>query len=43
MSQIEDRDCAQPFRGLGHDVYKVVLVVGRRTEVLAEFKKEEPS
>jgi hypothetical protein len=43
LSQIEGRKRARRLLGTGHDIYKVALVVGRRTEVLAEFKKEELS
>jgi hypothetical protein len=41
MKQIEETSTAKPYCGTGHDVYKVALVVGGRTKVYSEFKKEE--
>jgi hypothetical protein len=41
MKQIENKNYTKPYRGLGYDIYKAALVVGGRTEVYIEFKKEE--
>ncbi|MDR1656297.1 MAG: PD-(D/E)XK nuclease domain-containing protein, partial [Deltaproteobacteria bacterium] len=42
MKQIDDKNYTKAYWGEGHDIYKVALVVGGRTEVLVEFMKEEP-
>ncbi|MDR1657085.1 MAG: PD-(D/E)XK nuclease domain-containing protein, partial [Deltaproteobacteria bacterium] len=39
--QIETRNYAQPYRKPGQTIYKVALVVGGRTRVLAVFKRDE--
>jgi hypothetical protein len=41
MRQIETKNYAKPFRGLGQAIHKVALVVGNRSEVLAVFKRDE--
>jgi hypothetical protein len=41
MKQITVKKYTQKYLGTGHDVYKVALVVGGRTEVLVEFQKEK--
>jgi hypothetical protein len=41
MKQIDDKNYTKAYLGKGHDIYKVALVVGGRTEVLVEFMKEE--
>jgi hypothetical protein len=41
MRQIETRNYAQAYRGLGQPIYKVALVVGGRSRVLAVIKRDE--
>ncbi|MDR1658074.1 MAG: PD-(D/E)XK nuclease domain-containing protein, partial [Deltaproteobacteria bacterium] len=41
MKQIDDKNYTKAYWEEGHDIYKVALVVGGRTEVLVEFMKEE--
>jgi hypothetical protein len=41
LEQINDRGYAKNCRGYEHDVYKVPLVVGGRTEILIKFEKEK--
>jgi hypothetical protein len=41
IKQIDEKNYAKAYWGEGHDIYKVALVVGGRTEVLVEFMKEE--
>jgi hypothetical protein len=41
MKQIEDQQYTKPYRGSGSDIYKVVLVILERTNVLVHFKQEE--
>jgi hypothetical protein len=41
IKQIDDKNYTKAYWGEGHDIYKVALVVGGRTEVLVEFMKEE--
>jgi hypothetical protein len=41
MKQIDDKNYTKAYWGDGHDIYKVALVVGGRTEVLVEFMKED--
>jgi hypothetical protein len=40
MKQIEENQYTKPFKGTESQIYKVALVVGGRTNVLAVFKKE---
>ncbi|MDR1656941.1 MAG: PD-(D/E)XK nuclease domain-containing protein [Deltaproteobacteria bacterium] len=42
FKQIDSKNYVKKFWGDGHDLYKVAVVVGGRTEVLVEFMKEEP-
>jgi hypothetical protein len=42
MKQIEETNYTKPYRTLVCDIYKAALVVGGRTEVLIQFKKESP-
>ncbi|MDR1657457.1 MAG: PD-(D/E)XK nuclease domain-containing protein, partial [Deltaproteobacteria bacterium] len=42
IKQIDYKNYTKAYWGEGHDIYKVSLVVGGRTEVLVEFMKEEP-
>jgi hypothetical protein len=41
MGQIESRNYAKPYLGLGQAVYKVALVVGWRAEVLVVLEEEK--
>ncbi|MDR1658487.1 MAG: hypothetical protein LBT47_13245 [Deltaproteobacteria bacterium] len=41
IKQLDDKIYTRAYWGEGHDLYKVALVVGGRTEVLVEFMKEE--
>jgi hypothetical protein len=41
MKQINETNYTKPFKGIGSPIYKVALVVGGRTEVLAVFEKED--
>jgi hypothetical protein len=41
MKQIEEKNYTRPSGGIGSTIYKVPLVIGGRTEVLAVFEKEE--
>jgi hypothetical protein len=41
IKQIEDTNYTLPYRGTGGDIYKVALVVGGRSRVFVQFKKEE--
>jgi hypothetical protein len=41
MKKIDDKNLTKPYLGSGHDIYKVALIIGGRTNVLVELKKEE--
>jgi hypothetical protein len=41
FKQVDAKNYVKKFWGDGHDIYKVAVVVGGRTEVLVEFMNEE--
>jgi hypothetical protein len=41
IRQMETRNYTQIYRGPGQTIYKVALVVGGRSRVLAVFKRDE--
>jgi hypothetical protein len=41
MKQIVETNYTKPFRGVSYTIYKVALVLGGRTEVLAVFETEK--
>jgi hypothetical protein len=40
LKQIDAKNYAKRFKGVGSELYKAALVIGGRTEVLIVFKKE---